>query len=161
VAGKYNGIAVVVTSDSVYRGEKEDKITPIVKGFAERVGLRLAYSTVVPNDAKKIEEAVLEAVNRAGVVLVTGGTGISPQDVTVDVVEKLASKRVPGFGEQHRRLSFEKIGSRALLSRTCAFIVRGSFVAVTPGNPDAVEVALNIIEGFLDHLIEQLQGKKH
>ncbi len=91
MAGKYNGIAVIVTSDSVYRGEKEDKVTPIVKRFAERIGLRLAYSAVVPNDAKKIEEAVLEAVNRAGVVLVTGGTGLSPHDVTVDVVERLAS----------------------------------------------------------------------
>lgn len=159
--GKYGGFAVVVTSDSVYRGEKEDRVTPIARSFAERVGLRLAYSAVVPNDAKRIEQAVLEAVDRAGVVIVTGGTGLSPHDVTVDVVERLASKRVPGFGEHHRRVSFERVGPRALLSRTEAFVVRGSFVAVTPGNPDAVQVALEIIEGFLGHLIEQLQGKKH
>ncbi|WP_460125640.1 MogA/MoaB family molybdenum cofactor biosynthesis protein [Stetteria hydrogenophila] len=161
MSGKYGSIAVVVTSDSVYRGEKEDRVTLLVRGFAERNGLNLAYAAVVPNDAKRIEEAVLEAVERAGVVFVTGGTGVSPHDITVDVVERLASKELPGFGERHRMVSYEKIGPRALLSRATAFIVRGSFVAVTPGNPDAVKTAIDIVEGFLGHLIEQLQGRKH
>jgi len=161
VEGKYRSLAVVVTSDSVYRGEREDRVTPLVRRFAARTGLELVYVKVVPNDAKEIERAVLDAVERAGIVLVTGGTGLSPHDKTVDVVGRLASREVPGFGEHHRRLSLERVGLRALLSRTSAFVVKGSFVAVTPGSPDAVEVALSIIGGFLDHLIEQLEGKKH
>ena len=155
------GIALVVTSDSVYRGEKPDEVTPLVESYAAGRGHRLAYRRVVPNDPAAIEEAVLQAVEAARVVLVTGGTGISPHDVTVDVVARLSTREVPGFGEAHRAESLRRIGPRAILSRATAYIVRGSFVAVTPGNPDAVKLALEILDPIIDHIIEQLEGKKH
>jgi len=154
-------VALVVTSDSVYRGVKEDRVTPLVRERLARSGHELVYSRVVPNEKQVIEEAIREACSRARVVLVTGGTGISPRDVSVDVVRSMSTREVPGFGELHRRLSFEKIGARAALSRASAFIVGECFVAVSPGNPDAVEVALDILEGMVDHIVEQLEGKPH
>lgn len=154
--------SLVVTSDRVYKGEKEDKITPMVKAALDASGHRLVYWSIAPNDPEKIREAVGEACRRARIVLVTGGTGISPRDVSVDVVAGIAERELPGFGEAHRRLSWESVGPRAVLSRASAFILPGGcLVAVSPGNPDAVRVALEILVPIADHAVDQLSGRPH
>ena len=154
-------LALVVTSDSVFRGEKPDRVTPLVEEYASSRGHRLAYRRVVPNDPDAVEEAVLEAAGRARVVIVTGGTGIAPHDITVDVVARLSSREVPGFGEAHRAESYRQVGPRAILSRASAYIVRGAFVAVTPGSPQAVRTALEILDPVMEHIVEQLEGRRH
>ncbi|MEB3817065.1 MAG: MogA/MoaB family molybdenum cofactor biosynthesis protein, partial [Desulfurococcales archaeon] len=69
--------------------------------------------------------------------------------------------RVPGFGEAHRRISWDRVGEKAMLSRASAYVVGDCFVAVSPGNPDAVEVALDLLIPVADHIEEQLSGKPH
>ncbi len=154
-------LAVVVTSDRVYRGEKEDRVLQLLRepGISERV--KLVYYTVVPNDPVVIREKVLEAARASRLVLVTGGTGVSPRDISVDVVRSIASKELPGFGELHRRLSMEEIGFRAILSRASAFIVDRSLVAVSPGSRGAVRLAVEILYNIYNHLIEELEGMGH
>jgi len=157
---------LVVTSDRVYRGEKEDRVTPLVRERLEAAGHELVYSTIAPNDAEAIRRGVEEACQAAEIVLVTGGTGISPRDISVDVVASMAYRRIPGFGEAHRRASWEEVGERAMLSRADAFIVRtnGSkpcFVAVSPGSPSAVGLALTLILPVAQHIVDQLSGKPH
>lgn len=153
---------LVVTSDRVYRGEKEDAITPLVRRLLDGLGHELVYQTIVPNDAQRIREAIRDACRHVRIVIATGGTGISPRDITVDVIRELAIREVPGFGELHRKLSYESIGERALLSRATAFVIEGwCFVAATPGNPSAVEIAIRLLAPVADHLIEQLEGKPH
>ena len=154
--------SLVVTSDSVYRGAKEDKITPMVRETLAREGHRLVYSTVAPNVHREIARSILEACRHSRIVVATGGTGISPRDITVDIVRSLSEREIPGFGEAHRRLSWESVGPRATLSRASAFILPGGcFVAVTPGNPDAVRVALEILLPIAGHIEEQLEGRSH
>ena len=153
--------ALVVTSDRVYRGEREDEVTPLVEEILESRGHVLAYSVVAPNDPLVIRRRVVEAVSRADVVLVTGGTGPSPRDVSVDVVEALADRVLPGLGEEHRRRSRERVGFGALVSRTGGYVVGGSLVYVSPGSPDAVRLALEIILEGVDHLVPQLRGEPH
>ncbi len=153
-------IALVVTSDKVFRGEKKDLVTPLAKKFLEENGHLLVYSTVVPNNLLKIREEVLKACERARIVLVTGGTGISPRDMSIEAVKCLSTKELPGFGEMHRYLSYKRVKEKALLSRATAFVIESKcFVALSPGNPDAVEVSLDILNSIASHVEDQLLGK--
>ncbi len=76
-------------------------------------------------------------------VIVTGGTGIAPRDVTIESLASTWSKELPGFGEIFRALSFAEIGAAAFLSRATAGVIGDSFVAVLPGSPAACELALS------------------
>lgn len=148
---------LVVTSDSVKRGEKVDEITPLVEKAVESHGHKLVYRAVVGNDMGEIQLAVLEAIVRRGaqVVIVTGGTGPRPLDVSVDAVERLAQRVLPGIGEEFRRRSLEQT-SHALLSRAGAYIVHGRLVVVCPGKPAAVKLMLDILFPIVGHLVHEL-----
>ncbi len=154
-------LAVVVTSDKVYRGEKPDKVRRLLSELEAQGRLQVIYYAVAPNDPGEIRRRILEATSVSKIVLVTGGTGVSPRDVSVDVARQLASRELPGFGEAHRRLSMEEIGLRAVMSRASAFIVNGSLVAVSPGSTGAVKTALSILEEIHEHLVEELEGRGH
>ena len=154
-------LALVIASDSVYMGVKEDRVTPLVESRAKSLGATLNYTAIVPNRPLYIRSAVLEAVKRSDLVLVVGGTGISPRDITLEAIRPLASKELPGFGEELRRRSSERIGFKGLLSRASCLVIGGSLVFLVPGSPDAVETALGLIGGFYDHALHQVRGGKH
>jgi len=151
-------LALIVTSDSVYRGLKADEITPLV---ASDNRFDLVLSRVVPNKVDEIKAAVIEASSTADIILVTGGTGVSPRDVTIEALESIASKRIPGLGEEHRRRSYSRVGARALISRSEGFIVGRALVFASPGNPDAVKVALDILSEIAEHCLEEIRGGGH
>jgi molybdenum cofactor biosynthesis protein B len=150
---------LVVTSDRVYRGELDDKVTPLVKKLLGERGFRLAATEIVPNDKARIQLAVLtHIVHGCDVVLVTGGTGPRSKDVSVDAVSQLADRELPGIGEAFRLASREKIGIRAVLSRASAYIVHGKLVVVSPGNPDAVSVMVkDVLLPVIGHLVYELR----
>jgi len=158
VSGRRYKLGLVVTSDSVYRGLKVDEVTPVVEAD-ER--FELVYSRVTPNNVGEIRAAVLEASEVAEIVLVTGGTGVSPRDLTIEAIEGIASKRIPGLGEDHRRRSYSHVGARALLSRAEGFVVGKSLVFASPGNPQAVKIALDILAEVAEHCIDEIRGEGH
>ncbi|ADL19400.1 Molybdopterin biosynthesis protein MogA [Acidilobus saccharovorans 345-15] len=153
--------SLVVTSDHVYRGEKADEVTPLVKERLAKEGHQLIYSVVVPNNPDIIKSAVLDAASRADVVLVSGGTGPSPRDISYDVVKELASKELPGFGELFRFKSLESVGSGVILTRASAFVLGRSLVVVVPGSPSAMGIALEILMPIVNHAVEQIHGEPH
>lgn len=153
--------ALVITSDKVMRGEAKDLITPLVQEVVASNGHVLVYRTVVPNDLYAIRAAVADAVSRADVVIVTGGTGLSPKDLSIEAVSPMASKELPGFGEVFRLRSLDQVGLGAILSRASAFLVGRSLVFVTPGSPSAVRLALDIIMPVVQHGLEQARGEPH
>lgn len=160
MAGLYWGL--IVTSDSVKKGLKEDRVTPLVIERLEREGHSLVYKTVVGNDPVELIYALGSALLAgAEIVLVTGGSGPRPQDVSVDVVSRLASRELPGIGEEFRRRSLERGVANALLSRATAFVVEGRLVIVSPGSPDAVATMLDVVLPVAGHAVEQLRGKGH
>jgi molybdenum cofactor biosynthesis protein B len=121
----------------------------------ERVERRL-----VPDDAVAIAAALEELLVAPGVdvVVVTGGTGVSPSDVTPEAVEPLLERRLDGFGELFRVLSFEQVGAAALLSRATAGVARGRAVFVLPGSPAAAELGMSrLILPVAGHLVGQLR----
>ncbi|WP_209442495.1 MogA/MoaB family molybdenum cofactor biosynthesis protein [Pyrolobus fumarii] len=149
------GFGLVVTGDRVYRGEIEDRVTPLVKSVLEERGHKLLARLIAPNNIYLIMHAVLTLVVRDDIdaVIVSGGTGPRPRDISVDAVERIADRRLPGFGEEFRRRSLESTGMRAILSRAEAFIVNRRPVFVIPGSPDATRTALGIILDIIGHLV--------
>ena len=151
--------ALLVTSDAVYEGRREDRVTPLVAEELGRSGHRLVARLAAPNNIYAIMRDTLILVTRddVDVVLVTGGTGPRPRDVTIDALERIADRRLPGFGEEFRRRSLAEVGFNALLSRAEAYIIAGKPVFATPGSPDAVKTALSIILGIVGHLVYELR----
>ena len=150
---------LIVTSDRVYKGEVEDKITPMVRNLlATSNKFRLIYSIVVPNNYDLIRNKVEEGLSKADVIIITGGTGVSSKDHIVKVVDSFDGYDLPGFGELFRFLSWEQVGARAWLSRAKARIVRGKVLLALPGSPNAVRLALEkLVLPVIDHLIWELR----
>ncbi len=147
---------VIVTSDRVYRGEARDESGKLAARIIEEVGFEVLGVEVLPNDYKMIAKKVLEASGKADVILVTGGTGPSMKDLSIDAVRSIAWRELPGFGALFAMLSYEEIGARAWLSRASAFIVNSSLVFVTPGSPAAVRLALEkLILPVVEHGLEE------
>ncbi len=110
---------------------------------------------IVPDEAVAIRAALAEglAEDECQAVIFTGGTGVAPRDVTPDSIEPELDRLIPGFGEIFRQLSFEEIGSAALLSRALAGLKDGRVVFVIPGSRGAVQLAMDrLIVPELGHL---------
>ena len=134
--------AVVTVSDT--RTLETDTGGALVAELLEGAGHEVASRAIVPDEAGAIAAAVAEGLEAEGTraIVLTGGTGIAPRDVTPESVEPLLERVVPGFGELFRMLSFEEIGSSAILSRALAGIAKGRVVFVLPGSRGAVRLGM-------------------
>jgi molybdenum cofactor biosynthesis protein B len=151
--------AIVTVSDT--RKPADDRSGAAIRAALEGAGHRVVDAQIVPDEAEAIRGTVLAATARADVraVIVTGGTGIAPRDVTIESLAGEWSKELPGFGEIFRALSFAEIGPAAFLSRATAGVIRGVFVALLPGSPRACELAMTrVLLPELDHLVGLLEG---
>jgi molybdenum cofactor biosynthesis protein B len=151
--------AVLTVSDT--RDERTDRGGPYLAGAIEAAGHRVTWRAIRRDEPAEIEAAVREAVARADVdlVLLTGGTGIAPRDVTVPTLERIFDATIPGFGEIFRMLSHREIGSAAILSRACAGLVGRKVVVALPGSPRALELAWReILLPEAGHLVAQARG---
>ncbi len=135
--------AVVITVSDT-RTLADDSGGALVVALLEGAGHRVADRCIVPDEVDAIRAAVDVAVMRddVQVVLLTGGTGIAVRDVTPEALEAILDRVIPGFGELFRTLSYQEIGSAALLSRALAGTVRGRVVAALPGSRAAIRLAL-------------------
>ncbi|MBO8178964.1 MAG: MogA/MoaB family molybdenum cofactor biosynthesis protein [Archaeoglobus sp.] len=113
---------------------------------------------LVPDDVMLIRKAVFEALEEADVCMITGGTGLNPKDVTVEAVEPLFTKKIDGFGEIFRMLSYQEVGYSAILSRATAGIVGDKVIFCLPGSSKAVRLGIEIIKGSLKHILSHAKG---
>ena len=150
------GCWVVTCSDT--RTGETDKSGPVAKMLLMEAGHTLLGSELVKDDAAAIIHSLEHALaHGARCIIFTGGTGIARRDVTVETLEPKFEKRVNGYGELFRALSFQDVGSAAWLSRATAGVVQGALVFALPGNPKAVELALTkLILPELDHAVREL-----
>jgi molybdenum cofactor biosynthesis protein B len=122
-------------------------------------GHPVALREIVKDDAEAIAASLRRALARhdLGAVVLTGGTGIAPRDVTPEAVTPLLERELPGFGELFRALSYQEIGSAALLSRALAGVAAGKLVFVLPGSPAGVRLALErLVLPELGHLAAEV-----
>ncbi|KSW12600.1 hypothetical protein CF15_07775 [Pyrodictium occultum] len=153
---------LVVTSDRVKADPSLDRITPALRRMLAENGHELAYAAVAGNDPVEILYRLAEALYKgAEVVLVTGGTGPSPRDVSADLAARLCDRVLPGVGEEFRRRSLEQGVANAVLSRAMACSFRDRLIVVSPGNPDAAKLMAELLLGVVDHALHQLRGHRH
>lgn len=150
-------LGVLTASDT--RGEAEDGSGGWLRQAAASAGHPVIAYRVVRDEPDAIRAALAEAVAAgAQAVLVNGGTGIAGRDRTYEAVAGLLEKRLDGFGELFRMLSFAEIGSAAMLSRAVAGTWRGAVVFSMPGSTAAVRLAWErLIAPELNHLVRELE----
>ncbi|MGQ9588235.1 MAG: MogA/MoaB family molybdenum cofactor biosynthesis protein, partial [Thermoplasmata archaeon] len=115
---------------------------------------------IVKDDAQEIQRALRELVEDPEVqaVIMNGGTGLAERDVTLEAVSHFKEKDIPGFGELFRMLSFQEIGSAAMMSRAAGFVTEGKVVFCLPGSEKAVRLATSELIGpELGHIVWELQ----
>lgn len=150
-------LGLLTVSDT--RTEEDDRSGTVARRLIESAGHRVADYRIVPDepaDVRRVVEDWLARDDCDGVV-VNGGTGVSARDRTYEALAGLLDKRLDGFGEIFRQLSFEQVGSAAMLSRAVGGIARAKPLFALPGSPEAVELALErLILPELAHLLDEL-----
>jgi len=153
------GLAVAVITISDTKDEGTDESGRILRVGVEAAGHRVAGYSVVPDEVDRIQETVRAAI-AAGpdAVIMNGGTGVAKRDVTIEAVGPMLEKTIDGFGDLFRHLSYEHVGSAAMLSRAVAGVIGGVAVFCLPGSPDAVALAWErMIAPELPHLVGLLR----
>ena len=151
--------AVVTVSDT--RTPETDESGARIRTALEDAGHRVVSYAILPDDPSRIRAHVQVVLGDPTVqaVIVNGGTGIAPRDTTYEALSALLDKRLDGFGELFRMLSWEQVGSAAMLSRAAAGIARGKILASLPGSPDAVGLAMDrLLVPELGHMARLLEG---
>jgi len=150
---------VITVSDT--RDQTNDSSGQTIKQFLTTERHHLAGYRIVRDEPVEIEALLNEVLGSSDVeaVIVNGGTGIAPRDGTYEVVSRFLDKRLDGFGEIFRYLSYLDIGSAAIMSRAAAGSARGKVLISLPGSKGAVSLAMEkLIVPEIRHMVSQLQG---
>jgi len=151
--------AILTISDRGFRGEREDKSGPAVQKILDNAGFSVAYFEVLPDDQRLIEEQLrhLADQSRFDLVVTTGGTGVSPEDLTPDATLAVIDRQVPGMAEVMRAASLAKT-PHAMLSRAVAGIRGETLIINLPGSVKGAKENLEVVLPALQHALEKIQG---
>ncbi|MCP4215569.1 MAG: MogA/MoaB family molybdenum cofactor biosynthesis protein [bacterium] len=153
-------IAVITISDRASRGEYEDLSGPVIVKIINESDVEAKLNTtIVPDERFAIEKALLENIGK-DYILTTGGTGISPRDITPEVTEKLCHRSLPGVAEMLRRESCKET-KFAVFSRGYAGVRDNTIIVNFPGSVKAVTFCTKLMVPLLEHGIKMLLGKGH
>lgn len=147
---------VITISDT--RNEATDTSGNAIAALLTEAGHHIAGRRIVPDDPALVRDAVQSAEGAADVVITTGGTGLTARDTTFEAIQSLLSKRIDGFGELFRALSFKEIGAAAMLSRATAGAMGRVAIFSLPGSEHAVRLAMTqLILPEVGHVVRELR----
>ena len=151
--------AVLTLSDKGARGERVDESGPALAAWLAGKGVHTVHSHIIPDDFDTIVKTLTEWGDRdiADLILTTGGTGVSPRDVTPEATMKVCERMIPGIGELMRLKSLE-ITPMAALSRAVAGIRRQSLIINLPGSPKGALENLAAVWPVIGHGVEKIRG---
>ncbi len=154
------GVAVLTVSDS--RTSANDKSGQLARKLLSEAGAVIVKAAILPDDPSQIAQWITDhaRVESTAALVITGGTGIAARDQTIEALSPLLTRTLDGFGEAFRRLSYDQIGPKAVLSRALAGVVETCLVFALPGSPKAVELAIReLIIPLLPHASALLRGQ--
>ncbi|MGE0268186.1 MAG: molybdenum cofactor biosynthesis protein B [Candidatus Omnitrophota bacterium] len=157
-ASKQESVSISLVTVSDTRTPQTDQNAQYFREKMDNVRHRLMDYYIVHDEPKEIEDVLEKLVNTpVRVIIFNGGTGIASRDRTFDVLAGKLEKTLPGFGELFRMLSYQEVGSAAMLSRAIAGVYRNKIIISIPGSPNAVQLAWEkLIEKELKHLAWEL-----
>jgi molybdopterin adenylyltransferase len=152
---------VLTISDKGFRGKREDTSGPLVAEILTRIGYKIEKQDVVPDDHERIAECLIEWVDKDSLRLIvtTGGTGVSPTDVTPEAMLKVIDYQIPGMAEAMRASSLVKT-PHAMLSRALAGVRGCSLIINLPGSPDGAKENLAVVLPALKHALDKIAGDR-
>ncbi len=151
-------VAVLTISDT--RTPETDTGGDTIEELMQKAGHEVVSRGIVKDDSPQIRTTLVDLLARPNVdaVITTGGTGIASRDNTYEVVERMIEKKLDGFGEVFRMLSYEEVGSAAILSRAIAGSVGIKFIASLPGSRNAVRLAIEkLLAPEINHIVFELR----
>ena len=150
--------AVLTVSTSVSRREAEDESGPVLAALAEEAGCEVVAMEVVPDDFALIEDRLNHYVDDGcDLIFTTGGTGLTPDDVTPEATRAVLSREAPGFAEAMRWAAVQ-IKPHAMLSRGISGIAGMTLIVNFPGSPKAIDEVFGVLAPTLEHVVRTLRG---
>jgi molybdenum cofactor synthesis domain-containing protein len=152
-------VAILTTSDKGSRGEREDKSGDLIKEMVKGIPGEVVYYEVIPDEKDIIKDrlASISDNEEADIILTTGGTGLSPRDVTPDATIEVIDKEIPGMAEAMRIEGLKKT-PYAMISRAVVGIRKRTLIINLPGSPKGAKENLEIILPALSHAVEKIKG---
>jgi molybdopterin adenylyltransferase len=152
-------VAILTISDRGSKGERKDSSGPLIQEMIRDLPAEVIHYEIIPDEKEQIFEALKKSADQlnADLILTTGGTGLSPRDVTPDATREVIEKEVPGFSEAMRAESLKKT-PHAMISRAVVGIRKSSLIVNLPGSPKSVRENLSVILPALPHALSKLKG---
>ena len=152
-------VGLITVSDRAAAGEYEDQSGPALRRACGEYGWDVIAEAIIPDEEERIRHSILSFSRQGcGLVLSSGGTGISARDVTPEAIRTIMRVEIPGFGETMRRCSLE-ITPNGILSRGLAAVVERSLVIALPGNPGGAVECLGFVQGAIPHAVKLALGE--
>jgi molybdenum cofactor synthesis domain-containing protein len=150
---------IITVSDRSSQGVRKDASGPAIERVLAGVAIDVSHTLIIPDEKDRIKEAIVQLAdkNKLDLILTTGGTGVSPRDVTPDATLEVIDKQIPGMAEAMRHQSMQ-ITPYAMISRAVAGIRGQSLIVNLPGSPKAAQENLEVILPALKHTMEKIKG---
>ena len=150
---------IITVSDKGSQGKREDLSGPAIAEMLAGVAIEIKQTLIIPDEKDQIQGAIINFadVEKLDLILTTGGTGVSPRDLTPDATLKVIDKEIPGMAEAMRWESY-KITPHALISRAIVGIRGQTLIVNLPGSPKGVRENLTVILPALRHAVEKIKG---
>lgn len=155
-APQHVSCAVLTISDS--RTERDDESGKLIKQRLSDNGHQVMSYSMLKNEADSIKKKIYELLRQEElqVIITSGGTGVSHRDITVETISPILEKKLDGFGELFRSLSYQEIGTTSIMSRAIAGVAGGKVILCLPGSPEAVKLAMDkVILPEIGHLVRE------
>ena len=150
---------IITVSDKGSQGKREDKSGPVIAELLAGAAVSIKRTMIIPDEIDQIAQAIVQLadVERLDLILTTGGTGVSPRDLTPDATLKVLDREIPGMAEAMRASSM-KVTPHAMISRAVAGIRGRSLIINLPGSPKGAKENLSVVMPALTHTMEKIQG---
>ena len=148
--------AVLTISDS--RTERDDESGKLIRQKLSQSGHRVMFYAILKNEADSIKKKIHELLRQQElqVIITSGGTGVSHRDITVETIAPILEKKLDGFGQLFRFLSYQEIGTAAIMSRAFAGVAQRKVILCLPGSPGAANLAMDkIILPEIGHMVRE------
>jgi molybdopterin adenylyltransferase len=152
-------VAILTLSDKGSKGERKDTSGPTIERIMKKIDARVISCDILPDEKALIKKKLISLCRIADLVLTTGGTGVSPRDVTPEATREVINMEIPGIAEAMRMKGLKKT-PYAMLSRAVAGVRGKTLIINLPGSPAAVKENLSVIISCLPHAIEKIQGSQ-
>jgi len=150
-------VAILTLSDKGSKGQREDTSGPAIEKLISKIDAEIVHSEILPDEKSLIKKKLMSLCKKADLILTTGGTGVSPRDVTPDATREVIQYEIPGMAEAMRAEGLKKT-PYAMISRAVAGVRGETLIINLPGSPKAVEENLAVVLPVLSHVIEKIKG---